>query len=658
VPTLFLTRLVACAAGTLAYFFLIALVLGHRRPRTLERLLFFLLLSLFLLFSGGLLAINSELHYDSIPGATRLFYSALITAGLLFFPPLLVHFHFAYARLVGLVRNAGWTLVLVATLYAWACVELFAAIRSGFAALTPADLWSSSIPARDQLYLMCSLLIGGGLQWRIARSDKDSSARRLFASLASTSFALLVVLWFAGTSYRLHSSHTAAAVTFLLVLGILPAVLLIYHALRYNFLEFGAQRNLVYALPATFLALLYLALVRRVSGWLEPILPPEATASVLLFALLFLFEPLERAVGPFLQKQFRHGLDHIQRLTPELQQEARQGDLSSWIQFAERRIREEFGLSAIRISVPRNPGVQPLRSPGGLGDRLAIPLLNGGAEIGLLEVASTGVFLTGETSAALQFLAEQLPGAIDLCRLIEEKLRLERELASRERLAMLGHMAASVSHNLRNPLSSMKTILQVQLENQALEPSVRNDSELVLGEIDRMNLRLEQLLRYAKPSVRSSAELSRVELVSVADRIIALLARDADRRNVPITSTLPKEPAWVAASQEALTEIVSNLVVNAVEAQPNGGQVNLAASVEDGRFRLEVVDCGPGITPEVRAKIFQPFFTTKPRGTGLGLAIVMRRLEEIGGTISCESPVSNGRGTRFVARLPLVTGES
>ena len=86
----------------------------------------------------------------------------------------------------------------------------------------------------------------------------------------------------------------------------------------------------------------------------------------------------------------------------------------------------------------------------------------------MLEAASTGSYLTGETSAALEFLAEQLPGMVDLARLIEEKLRLERELAERERMAVLGQMAASVSHNLRNPLSSMKTVLQVQLENPDL----------------------------------------------------------------------------------------------------------------------------------------------------------------------------------------------
>ena len=89
---------------------------------------------------------------------------------------------------------------------------------------------------------------------------------------------------------------------------------------------------------------------------------------------------------------------------------------------------------------------------------------------------------------------------VELCRLIEEKLRLERELAERERLALLGQMAASVSHNLRNPLSSMKTVLQVQLENPDLPLDVRHDCALVLDEINRMNAKLNQLLRFAKPT--------------------------------------------------------------------------------------------------------------------------------------------------------------
>ena len=91
----------------------------------------------------------------------------------------------------------------------------------------------------------------------------------------------------------------------MILVCLLPGSLFGFFALRHNFLEFGEQRNFVYALSATALALLYLALVRRVSGWLAPIFPQEATAGVLLFVLIFLFEPVERLIGPVLHRKFR-----------------------------------------------------------------------------------------------------------------------------------------------------------------------------------------------------------------------------------------------------------------------------------------------------------------------------------------------------------------
>ena len=239
------------------------------------------------------------------------------------------------------------------------------------------------------------------------------------------------------------------------------------------------------------MALLYLALVHRVSGWLAPVFPPEATASVLLFILIFLFEPLERAIGPVLHRRFARAdgpLAESDARTTAGAGTARRSR-ASLIAHAERRHREEFGLAAVRISVPRDLAKQALESPGGLGHVVRVPLERH-AGIGLLEAASTGSYLTGETSAALEFLAEQLPAMADLCRLIEEKVRLERELAERERLAVLGQMAASVSHNLRNPLSSMKTVLQVQLEKPDLPADLRHDCALVVGEIDRMSAKL------------------------------------------------------------------------------------------------------------------------------------------------------------------------
>jgi signal transduction histidine kinase len=374
----------------------------------------------------------------------------------------------------------------------------------------------------------------------------------------------------------------------------------------------------------------------------------------LLFVLIFLFEPLERVIGPALHRRFQERVGRLQQLSTELQTEARNGNIAELIAFAERRIREEFGLGLVRISVPRDPARAALESPGGLGHVARLPLMKNGNEIGLLEAATTGSYLTGETSAALEFLAEQLPGSIDLCRMIGEKLQLERELAERERMAGLGQMAATISHNLRNPLSSMKTVLQVQLENPDLPLDARRDCTLVVSEIDRMSAKLTQLLRYAKPSVNGE----RVAAVALARQTASLFGRDAERRNIRMEFDQPRDEIFVRASEDSLGEVLSNLIVNAMEAQPNGGRVRVGLSADAEWAEIRVDDDGPGISEELRARIFQPYFTTKPTGTGLGLSIVVRRVAEMGGTLACESPLRNGAGTRFRLTVPLAKGDA
>jgi signal transduction histidine kinase len=109
----------------------------------------------------------------------------------------------------------------------------------------------------------------------------------------------------------------------------------------------------------------------------------------------------------------------------------------------------------------------------------------------------------------------------------------------------------------------------------------------------------------------------------------------------------------VAISSEALNDILTNLVVNAIDATARGGHVHLVVSRKDGNSLVAVEDDGPGVAAQLREKILQPFFTTKTQGTGLGLAIVARRASDVGGKLEFESPVKNGRGTRFLVWLPL-----
>jgi signal transduction histidine kinase len=248
-----------------------------------------------------------------------------------------------------------------------------------------------------------------------------------------------------------------------------------------------------------------------------------------------------------------------------------------------------------------------------------------------------------------------LPAAFDLCRLIEEKLRLERELAERERMAVLGQMAASISHNLKNPLGSIKTILQVQLESAEMPESLKGETRMVLGEISRLSNKLGQLLQFSRPAVLGVAA-SGCDVKEVVNEVGAVMRPEAERKGIAL-AVAAEDGILVAVSRESASDIVSNLLVNALDAVSRDGNVAVELKRRDGHALIEVEDDGEGSPAELREKVMQPFFTTKTQGTGLGLAIVARRVSEAGGKLEMGSPAANGRGTKFSVWLPIAKSE-
>jgi C4-dicarboxylate-specific signal transduction histidine kinase len=210
---------------------------------------------------------------------------------------------------------------------------------------------------------------------------------------------------------------------------------------------------LVYAVFVTFLALLYLSVIRRMSVWLEPVLPPEATAAILVFVLVAFFEPLQRFVSRLLRATAQGEIDRAHRTMGAIQQVARLGDPAKLHRFVQTWVREQLELADVKLSLLNS---EPVAAEGeSVDSENKFRVHQAGQTLGILEVKTHGAMLSGETRVALEYLCEQLPGALDLCQAIEEKVRLERELAERERLAALGQMAASISHNLKNPLGSI-----------------------------------------------------------------------------------------------------------------------------------------------------------------------------------------------------------
>jgi signal transduction histidine kinase len=206
---------------------------------------------------------------------------------------------------------------------------------------------------------------------------------------------------------------------------------------------------------------------------------------------------------------------------------------------------------------------------------------------------------------------------------------------------------------LKNPLGSIKTILQVQMESTELPESIRGETKMVLEEIGRLSSKLNQLLQFSRPAIRGGVVAAVCDAHAVAEEVIGVLRHEAERRGVAFEMEVVTGAIKLAASAEAVSEILSNLVVNALEATARGGYVKVSGCANGDGFLFSVEDDGPGIQENVREKILQPFFTTKTQGTGLGLAIVARRVAEFGGKLEWESPVRDGRGTRFRVILPM-----
>jgi signal transduction histidine kinase len=630
-------------------------ILGHRRQRNLERIFFFLCLSLVSFFGTSLLALNAQLYYGVPPKALLSFTWAVLCLGLWFLPSLLVHMHIEYATLRGLLHVARRRLMWLGAAYLPAVIlvrNLLAALRlrSNFEFDRPTNILGFAF----QLWFVIALALAAFWQMRfyqVAPNREQKSFHKITHGFLLTLAALLL-----GMAYlqRVRGPEAGTALSTLVqILALVPLGLLVGKVQRFNFRQIGRQGNLVYAVFGVFLALLYLSLVRRASQWLEPYLPPEASAAILLFLPVVFFEPLQRLMRRLLRQTAQTEVDRAQKLMGPVNEVARLGDQSKLREFSEGWIAEQLQLAEVKLELDAAGATPWTAEPARDASEETFEIRRATQHLGSLQVRSHGAMISGETYAALEFLCEQLPAAFDLCRLIEEKLQLERELAERERLALVGQMAASISHNLKNPLGSIKTILQVQMESPELPVSQRHETQMVLGEINRLSAKLNQLLQFSRPGLRPGSTEGRCELSGVAENVVSVLRHEAESRGVALELVVPGEPMEATASEEAANDMLSNLVLNAIDAAPQGGHVRLELHSFDGKCRATVEDDGPGIPAAMRDKILQPFFTTKARGTGLGLAIVQRRLSEYGGSLELESPTKNGKGTRFKLSLPL-----
>jgi two-component system sensor histidine kinase HydH len=234
----------------------------------------------------------------------------------------------------------------------------------------------------------------------------------------------------------------------------------------------------------------------------------------------------------------------------------------------------------------------------------------------------------------------------------EERRRLEGKLHHSERLASLGEMVASVSHEIKNPLGIVRStaeILNKRLKEQA--PTSRHLAEIIMTETSRLDNIVREFLDFARPQIPYFASAS---VNDPAVKVIEFMQPELDKKKITLEQNLDLTLEPIAIDQNLLYRVFLNLFVNAVQAMPDGGTLSITSNQvsegKKGKVAIRVSDTGIGISEEKLGIIFTPFYTNKNRGTGLGLAIVKNIIEEHNGTIEVES--ETGKGTTFIITLP------
>lgn len=294
-----------------------------------------------------------------------------------------------------------------------------------------------------------------------------------------------------------------------------------------------------------------------------------------------------------------------------------------------------------------------------LGLSLCVPLLSLNRLTGILLLGADRVdwTVTRKDLELLGILAGQVSLALenaDLYRAQRERLdRLHRA----ERLAAVGQLAAGIAHEIRNPLTAIRSTMQyLQKGFNPDEPKGELVAEL-LSEVDRINRTIGNLLNLSRSHELRFAAL---DLGETLDTVVTLVKAQAAEQGVEVVYDHPAE-LYVQGDSGALRQIFLNLLQNALEAMPGGGKLGVeirfgAAQdvlVPTRWVEVAIRDTGPGIPEEQLRRIFDPFFTTKPEGTGLGLAISHGLVAQHQGEISFDRGNGNGKGTVVRVRLPL-----
>lgn len=230
----------------------------------------------------------------------------------------------------------------------------------------------------------------------------------------------------------------------------------------------------------------------------------------------------------------------------------------------------------------------------------------------------------------------------------QENELLKQEIERSERLKTANTLALGLAHEVKNPLTTIKTFAEFLPEKFKDEEFVHKFSKIIPAEVERINNIVHQLLDFAKPSPPVFKE---TKFHNIIREILTFLSNDLLKKKIKVTENFQDTTLLIKIDPMQIKQALLNIILNAMDAMPNGGNLSIKTQIQNNQLIINILDTGHGISKENLNRIFDPFFTTKDSGTGLGLSVTNQIIKNHGGTIEVKSEVE--KGASFIIKLPI-----
>jgi signal transduction histidine kinase len=334
---------------------------------------------------------------------------------------------------------------------------------------------------------------------------------------------------------------------------------------------------------------------------------------------------------------------------------------------------EDLDVAVIDINLPGKSGIQLLQKLSGAQTYLPVIMITGEPNMSVIpEIIRAGAYDFIAKPITKDVLLNVVGRAAEKKRLTDDKRRLEQEikkyaeelelrvdertaeviethkrLVAQERIAALGRAAAQVAHEVKNPLAGLLLYsLHLKEKSSNFSESQTYLVDKIVDTIRHLNSRVEQILGFARPV---SLALYSEDLNQILTDILELLRPQLEANRVEVRLSIGEQPTYAMLDGSSMRGALMNLMLNAIEAMPDGGILSIAVNQSDEMLRLEIADTGHGIGEDEVKKIFEPFYTTKEQGLGLGMPYAKKIIDQHGGTMSLSS--QPGKGTTISIML-------